>query len=310
MAKPLTALTKTAGLNAGSTMLADRISIDKIEIQDIFANLIPIKENDLIAISENMKENGFDTLHPVCIWKEKNVLVDGHTRRQAAIRAGLEEIYCFKKSFVNESEAIRYAINEQIRRRNLDDVGKIMLIEKLDNLKQKGRPTSETEENSKGKSAENLAATLGVGTRSVEKGRTILKDGDEETVEAVKTGEMSINKAYNKVQAEKKKAKIPEPTPVINSEDIEDDPFSIKESDFTESYEESFEEENTDVKAFVKQEISNTESSITGHPKIQLRAVQDTIRQFKAEKMTEYENDRDKYRFAMQLCDELISVFG
>ncbi len=199
MAK-LSALTKnTLGLNSGVEMLSERILIDKINISKVFETLIPINESDLVNLTDDMQQRGFDPLHPVCIWREENILIDGHTRRQAAILAGLKEIYCYRKSFITEQEAISYAIQEQLRRRNLDDGGKIILIEKLDNLKKKGRPISNSQSPPKGKSSQILAETLGVSASTIERARKILRVADEETKRAVKNGEMTINKAYSKL---------------------------------------------------------------------------------------------------------------
>lgn len=219
----------TAGLNAGTTTLAEKILLEKINVSEVFENLIPIKESDLEAITQNMRESGFDILHPVAIWKEENVLLDGHTRFAAAKEAGLKEIYCYKKSFEDEKEAIAFAINEQLRRRNLDDVGKILLVEKLDNLKTRGVSGG-------GKSSCELAKTLGVGSRTVEKARSVLKHADEDTLQAVKAGELSINKADEKIKESKKKQQEKEDDFIAVGEEneSEENPFDF-ETDFDES---------------------------------------------------------------------------
>lgn len=229
MAK-LTGLTKnTFGLNSGASTLSQLIPIDKIELKEVFEQLIPINENDLANLTESMKETGFDVLHPVCIWREENILIDGHTRRQAAIKAGLTEIYCYKKSFPDEKSALEYAIQEQLRRRNIDDAGKIILIEKLDQIKRKGRPSANTEKETnepKGKSSEILAQTLGISASTVERARSVLKNADEETKQAVRSGEITINKAYNTVKEKQKVKNKPLPQEPI----VEVDPFDIEET--------------------------------------------------------------------------------
>ncbi|WP_187759611.1 helix-turn-helix transcriptional regulator, partial [Treponema pectinovorum] len=59
---------------------------------------------------------------------------------------------------------------------------------------------------STGKSSEEIAAVLGVSTRTAERMRNIINNADDETLEAVKSGTVSISKA-DKITTEKKKNK-------------------------------------------------------------------------------------------------------
>ena len=143
MAK-LTALTKnTSGLNSGAEVMAQRISLDKIIVHPTFQSLLPINEKELANIVSDMEENGFDKSKPVCVWREEDVLIDGYTRFTAAREAGLTEIYKYEMSFETEQQALEYAMKQQLNRRNLNDAGKLLLIEKLDNLRKTGRPSDE-----------------------------------------------------------------------------------------------------------------------------------------------------------------------
>lgn len=225
MAK-LSALTKnTVGLNSGAEVMAQRISLDKIIVHPTFQTLLPINEKELANIVKDMEENGFDRSKPVCIWREENVLIDGYTRFTAAKEAGLSEIYKYEMSFGTEQEALEYAMKQQLNRRNLNDAGKIMLIEKLDNLRNPGRKSSDPEADAepRGKSAQALAESLGIGTRTVERGRYVLANADEKTLEEVKSGKKSINQAAKKIKQQKdeqKKAAAPVAEPVPEEEPI------------------------------------------------------------------------------------------
>ena len=216
MAK-LSALTKnTVGLNSGAEVMAQRISLDKIIVHPTFQTLLPINEKELANIVKDMEENGFDKSKPICIWREENVLIDGYTRFTAAKEAGLSEIYKYEMSFDTEQEALEYAMKQQLNRRNLNDAGKLLLIEKLDNLRNPGRKSSDSddEDEPRGKSAQALAESLGIGTRTVERGRYVLANADEETLEEVKSGKKSINQAAKKIKQQKdeqKKAAVPVP---------------------------------------------------------------------------------------------------
>ena len=224
MAK-LSALTKnTVGLNSGAEVMAQRISLDKITVHPTFQTLLPINEKELSNIVKDMEENGFDKSKPVCIWREENVLIDGYTRFTAAKEAGLSEIYKYEMSFGTEQEALEYAMKQQLNRRNLNDAGKLMLIEKLDNLRNPGRKSSDSEAEAepRGKSAQALAESLGIGTRTVERGRYVLANADEETLEEVKSGKKSINQAAKKIKQQKDEQKkaaapVPEEKPIPQS---------------------------------------------------------------------------------------------
>ena len=253
MAK-LTALTKnTAGLNSGAEVMAQRISLDKITVHPTFQSLLPINEKELENIVKDMEENGFDKSKPVCIWREENVLIDGYTRFTAAKEAGLSEIYKYEMSFGTEQAALEYAVKQQLNRRNLNDAGKIMLIEKLDNLRNPGRKSSDPEADAepRGKSAQALAETLGIGTRTVERARHVLANADEETLEEVKSGKTSINQAAKKIKQQKdeeKKAAATIADPAVASEPEEEPAPEFDWSDMDIDFDEdSAEEKDEDV---------------------------------------------------------------
>lgn len=255
MAK-LSALTKnTVGLNSGAEVMAQKISLDKIVTHPTFQTLLPINDKELANIVKDMEENGFDKSKPVCIWREENVLIDGYTRFTAAKEAGLSEIYKYEMSFGTEQEALEYAMKQQLNRRNLNDAGKIMLIEKLDNLRNPGRKSSDPEADAepRGKSAQALAESLGIGTRTVERGRYVLANADEETLEEVKSGKTSINQAAKKIKQQKdeeKKAAAPVDVPVPEEEPAPEFDWSDMDIDFDEVDnfdEDSAEEKDEDV---------------------------------------------------------------
>ena len=255
MAK-LTALTKnTSGLNSGAEVMAQRISLDKITVHPTFQTLLPINDKELANIVKDMEENGFDKSKPICIWREENVLIDGYTRFTAAKEAGLSEIYKYEMSFGTEQEALEYAMKQQLNRRNLNDAGKLLLIEKLDNLRNPGRKSSDSddEDEPRGKSAQALAETLGIGTRTVERARHVLANADEETLEEVKSGKTSINQAAKKIKQQKdeeKKAAAPVDAPVPEEEPAPEFDWSDMDIDFDEVDnfdEDSAEEKDEDV---------------------------------------------------------------
>lgn len=206
----LTAHTKsTAGLNSGAETVARKASVASIKAHPTFQALLPINERELDEIVRDMRENGFDKTKPVCVWKEEGVLIDGYTRVTAAKQAGIDEIYKYEASFASLREALEYAIKQQLNRRNLDDAGKLLLIEKIDYIKKTGRPAAD-EARAKGKSAEDIAEALGVSARTVERARAVLKNADDETLDKVRSGKLSINKAEKQTKERKSAAVTPD----------------------------------------------------------------------------------------------------
>lgn len=95
-------------------------------------------------------------------------------------------------------------------------------IEALDKRKPRGGDRRSEKAKSKasddaiekpGKSAAETANLLGISTTKVERNRSVLKNGDPETIEAVKNGEISANEAYQKTRKNRKKTRTEsEPT--------------------------------------------------------------------------------------------------
>lgn len=220
----LTAWSKdTMGLNSDAQVIAKRVPVKNIVIREPFISALPINSHDVYEITQSMRESGYDESKPVHIWKEENILVDGHTRLKAAKAAGIEDIPVCEYSFADENEALIHTLKEQINRRNLNDAGKLMLIEKMDVLKKAGRKSDCGEESTSGKSAEAIAKQLGTSRSTVERARAVLKN--EEAAEAVKHGKKSISKAYTEIQEAKKAERAKEAT----EDDLNDLPFTDSE---------------------------------------------------------------------------------
>src|SRR6056297_2531595 len=209
--------------NSGTKKLSKMKLISSIKTSDTFKKLFPINEVLLDTITTDMKENGFDESQPLLIWKEQGVLIDGHTRLQAAIDAGLQQVPVYEKSFQGEAEAIKYMIHLQIDRRNITDAELYHCIIELDKRNSLGgdrksekiksaraHVISEESDLKEGTSREKTAKMLGTSTTKVQKVRTINDYGSEKLKEAVLSGHISINKAYQEIM-EKRKQKKPTP---------------------------------------------------------------------------------------------------
>ncbi len=167
-----------------------------------FRDLFPIKEELVKTLYWDMQKNGFDESKPIVLWESHNsIVIDGHTRLKAANKAGLIQVPVVLKRFDTEEDALEYAIRCQRNRRSLTDREVLQCIAALDERKIAGRPSKEKlapDGANFGKSATETANLLGVNFRKVERARTVLDNAPDEIREAAKSGQMSINKAYNK----------------------------------------------------------------------------------------------------------------
>jgi ParB family chromosome partitioning protein len=164
-----------------------------------FKDLFPVKPADLERVMDSMKADGYDKAHPVIIWGGHNVtVVDGHTRLAAAQKLLFAEIPVIIKEFKTEAEALEYAIKSQVNRRNLTDAELLNCLTELDKRKKTGPAKGLASRDAKlGKSAEQTAKLLGVSQAKIERLRTVNDHASEEVKDAVKSGKMSANKAYN-----------------------------------------------------------------------------------------------------------------
>ena len=178
-----------------------------------FAEIFPTPPMVLDAVTEAMRTWGYDNSQPVIVWDEGQVVIDGHTRIKAAQEAGITDIPVHYKSFATEDEALAYAIHLQRNRRNLTDAEIVRCIEVLDRRKERGGDHGNQYTGGKvaiasneaiGKSAKETAKVVGISRAKVERTRTILEHAEEPVKEAVRAGEMSINRAYQLTQEKRR----------------------------------------------------------------------------------------------------------
>lgn len=205
------------------------VELSKLKDHDILKSLFPVDKKVLSCIYSDIGKNGFDKSKPINVWKNK--IVDGYTRVLAARKAGVKEVPVCEHEFKDVDEAIEYAIHCQVARRNLTDAEIKSCVDVMDKRKKVGRPVSSNSKElqtklapdganlqrkpaiikdsgsgkSEGKSAKELAEKIGVSPRKIERTRAVLAKGSEEDKEAVDKGELSINKAYEKVVGKKEK---------------------------------------------------------------------------------------------------------
>ena len=188
------------GLRFSKTML-----VEKIEEHEDFKRLFRIDDGVLGRITEAMRSRGFDNSQPVHIWHtcgndgEHWYLIDGYTRFTACKKAGITRIPVYEHEFGSFAETYKYVLSLQVNRRNLsgDELLKNVAI-LLD---------SDEVCNYDGDKAEKIADSLGISKRTAQRAISLRKNGDNELLESVRSGELSVNKAYNRLQKERREGK-------------------------------------------------------------------------------------------------------
>ena len=184
----------------GQVMLVNRSSYRR---EEPFKDLFPVSPRVRGNISKDLKECGPDPAHPVEIWREKNVLIDGNTTDEAAEAAGVNEIYAICRSFPSEDAALEHALRCQVNRRNLTDRDIYHLVLKLDERYKPGRPTKtggKKASSDANKSAAETAKKINTSTSKVERARRVRDSGDEELQEQVRAGDVSISGAAGTIR--------------------------------------------------------------------------------------------------------------
>jgi hypothetical protein len=187
------------------------IPLAEIRLHDAFSNLFPKRSQVLDALKKHIHDHGYDDAFPLIVahgpWAEHDMLLDGHCRRDVCEELGIEQVRVARRFFETEDEALAYMIHVQKDRRNLTDADIVNCLEILDKKKKAGRPKKEAQHCANfqtGKSAEELASTLGISTRKLEMARTVADHGGANITESIISGNLSINKAYKEIQMKRK----------------------------------------------------------------------------------------------------------
>jgi N6-adenosine-specific RNA methylase IME4/ParB-like chromosome segregation protein Spo0J len=120
---------------------------------------------------------------PIVLFEGK--ILDGRNRYRACIEAGVEPTFTVYQG----DDPIAYVISLNLRRRHLDESQRAMVAAKLATLKLGDNQHSE------GPSIEEASRLLNVGHASVERAKTVQRDGAPELVSAVERGNLSVSAA-------------------------------------------------------------------------------------------------------------------
>ena len=143
-----------------------------------------------------MKEHGFDKSQPIIATKDGSIL-DGNSRFMAANQIGIKYVPVVYKDFADKNEALKYELHLQLDRRNLSDAEVFVMFKKLEEMKQTAKSEDKSTEDF---TDVKLAEQLKKSERQVQKMRELSKKADEQTLNKVASGELTINQAYSVVK--------------------------------------------------------------------------------------------------------------
>jgi len=169
------------------------VPLTKLSFDKEFKELFSQEEDKVQRIAENMKQNGFDRSQPIIVNEEFKIL-DGNSRFMASQKAGLKEVPVIMKKFESKDDALIYELHLQLDRRNLSDSEIFNAYQKLAALKNLAGEKAKTDVQ--------IAEELKISPRQISKMKEVEKKASEETLEAFKNGEISLNKAYNQMKDE------------------------------------------------------------------------------------------------------------
>jgi hypothetical protein len=183
-------------------------------IDEEFRKLVPpLSEEERKQLEQNLIADG--CRDPLVVWK--SIVIDGHNRYEICTRNGIE-FRTVEMEFDSRDSVKVWMIDNQKGRRNLTDgwkfelqrTRKALLLEKgAENLKKPtGSRSRLTLSNvDKVNTREELAKELGWSTGKVAMADKVWKDAPVEVREKIKSGEKSINEAYQDIRKSEKKAK-------------------------------------------------------------------------------------------------------
>jgi len=209
----------TAGYNAGKVYLAKPVSIEKIVVDPEFSKIFRISDVIKDKVRQKIERFGYSNEEPVVLWKEYGIIVDGHTRLEAAREAGLKEIPAVEKDFENKDEALLYTLERQSCRRNLSSAEILAAAEALSTA-QTLPDDKKKNPNGQGRKAKAIGNRIGVSQSTVYQANAVLNEASEDDIKAIKNGEKTIKNIYNKIRPPKKKDEITAPVPARQEGDL------------------------------------------------------------------------------------------
>ena len=190
------------------------LSAEELKIDEGFKTLItPLAEQEFNQLEESILQNGI--LNPVIVTKD-HLIIDGHNRYAVAKKHNLS-IPIKIMDFDNRNDTELWIIKNQFSRRNLSKYERGILALKLKPIiatkaKENQRLGAEITNTGSSKLTEaidtrnEIAKIAGLSSGTITKIETISNEADEEIIQQILNGKLSINKAYNSISKSKIRA--------------------------------------------------------------------------------------------------------
>jgi DNA modification methylase len=203
-----------------------------MKIKEEFKKLIPaLSVEEYKQLEENCLAEGIR--ESIITWN--GYIIDGHNRYEIATRHDLK-YESIDKSFDSEDDVKEWMVNNQLGRRNLQDFVRGELMQTLEDLlknkgveiyKEKvGRPKKESlsimDNDLKHNTQKIVSDKLGWSTGKKARFDVVTKKAPEEIKAQLRTGEISINQAYQDIKKEEKREQLAEKKERVNADNNED----------------------------------------------------------------------------------------
>lgn len=196
------------------------MELSKLKLDPTYKDVFNQEAKKVDRIAEDMIENGFDKSQPLIITEDYAIL-DGNSRFIAAQKAGIKIVPIIIKKFDTKNDALVYEYKLQLNRRNLNDSELFLSFLALEELHIKS--------GKKGRSDEILAKQLDKSPRFITKMKEVAKKASPQLLDKIKTGEISLHKAYMLIKENEtfKTKQKKEPSPKTISKSIDFDSFRL-----------------------------------------------------------------------------------
>ena len=184
------------------------------QVDPDFQKLIsPLSEEEFKQLTDNCLKDGIRD--PIVIWN--GTIVDGHNRFRIAQEHNLP--FLIKEmSFQSREEAKHWIIANQLGRRNVTKYERCRLALFLKDsvaaaanqrmLAGKTTPPQKSAEGTTGETRDTLAKLAGVSHDTLSKIETLEREADDDVKAKLRSGELSINKAWTQLKKRQKKADV------------------------------------------------------------------------------------------------------
>ena len=184
------------------------------ELRDLIP---PLSEEEFEQLEKNVVAEGIRD--PLVVWRQPDghdMLIDGHNRFFiSAHHAGIP-FKTVNMDFADMDEAKRWIILNQFGRRNLSAYDRSVLALKLKPIiaekakESQGTRTDICQKSDKSiDTKKELAKVAGVSHDTIHKVETIQNSGDQKLIDDVRSGETTINRAYQAIKGTEIKTKSP-----------------------------------------------------------------------------------------------------